>query len=242
MNSPLTRLLGRSSAPLPGLRPRPAARYEHRAAVGAVDESAAPHAETALQDPAAKADAPRESAAMGEPEAGEPGEAVALAEAGQRPRPTPSRSVAGDHFAVVRNEVTDHQQGPGAPVAVTVSEVPLSPAAAASSRGGTREGASPEGGSPEAVPEPAPVTVIPDHPRLHVGPVPTTPATAPEAAANTVAGEAEPTVVVEVSIGRLDIRTPPAAPAPRPPSAGVRENHAKALESYLRRRARGELG
>ncbi|XUL93977.1 hypothetical protein ACQ86D_51320 [Streptomyces galilaeus] len=59
------------------------------------------------------------------------------------------------------------------------------------------------------------------------------------------AQQAQPAVVVEVSIGRLDVRTPP-SPAPpqtpaRPPTA-LRADHARALESYLRRRAKGELG
>ncbi|MFG2126256.1 hypothetical protein ACGFNV_00395 [Streptomyces sp. NPDC048751] len=237
MNGPLTRLLGRSSAPLPGLRPRPAARYEHRPADGAVDASppaiAGEPDEATLEQPAAQAGAPRETAAAGKTGAGEPGDTVALAERGERP--TPSSSGAGDHCAVVRQEVAGRQQMSAAPVAVTVAAVSPSPAAAAPPRQG-------EGASPEVVPEPAPVTVVPEHPRLRVGTVPTVPATAPESDANTVAGEAEPTVVVEVSIGRLDIRTPPATPAPRPPSAGARENHAKVLESYLRRRARGELG
>ncbi|MCQ4211114.1 MULTISPECIES: hypothetical protein [Streptomyces] len=59
-----------------------------------------------------------------------------------------------------------------------------------------------------------------------------------------MAPAAEPEVVVEVSIGRVDVRTPPAA-APQQqvqPSAAARANHAKALENYLRRRAEGELG
>ncbi|MFJ1975559.1 hypothetical protein ACIO93_44000 [Streptomyces sp. NPDC087903] len=65
------------------------------------------------------------------------------------------------------------------------------------------------------------------------------------AAPRSLAREGEPAVVVEVSIGRLDVRTPqvpaqPQVPAPQP--ATVRANHAKALESYLRRRAEGELG
>ncbi|MFJ1877768.1 hypothetical protein [Streptomyces sp. KS_5] len=50
-------------------------------------------------------------------------------------------------------------------------------------------------------------------------------------------------LVVEVSIGRLDVHTPPPpAPAPRPPATSVHAEHAAALETYLRQRFEGELG
>ncbi|MFF3328199.1 hypothetical protein ACFYWX_01340 [Streptomyces sp. NPDC002888] len=229
MNGPLNRLLGRSGAPLPGLRPRPAAPYAHRPAGGVVDET-----------PPALADEPVD-APLEEPAAEErpPRGAAAVEEVGERPDPTtPSRSLTDDHFPVVRAKVTGRQQVPIFPVAVTAAEAP--PAAALKAAEAPPAAAAPPRGGPST--EPVPVTVMPDHPRLRVGTVPTAPAAAPEADPGAMAVEAAPTVVVEVSIGRLDVRTPPATAAPRPPSAAVRENHAKALETYLRRRAQGDLG
>ncbi|WP_405930682.1 hypothetical protein [Streptomyces sp. NBC_00827] len=98
---------------------------------------------------------------------------------------------------------------------------------------------------PHDLPDAAPAArlpVAPNRPLLRVDSVPS-PVLA--AAPPPLAREGEPAVVIEVSIGRLDVRTPqvpaqPQVPAPRP--ATVRANHAKALESYLRRRAEGELG
>ncbi|MCX5561530.1 hypothetical protein [Streptomyces sp. NBC_00038] len=98
---------------------------------------------------------------------------------------------------------------------------------------------------PHHFPDTAPaarLSVPPNRPLLRVD---STPPPALTGAPRSLAREGEPAVVVEVSIGRLDVRTPqvPAQPqvsAPRP--AAVRANHAKALESYLRRRAEGELG
>lgn len=98
---------------------------------------------------------------------------------------------------------------------------------------------------PHDLPDAAPAARLPvasNRPLLRVDSVPSP---ALSAAPPSLAREGEPAVVVEVSIGRLDVRTPqvpaqPQVPDPRP--ATVRANHAKALESYLRRRAEGELG
>jgi hypothetical protein len=49
----------------------------------------------------------------------------------------------------------------------------------------------------------------------------------------------EPTVI-EVTIGRLEIRTPAARPEPQ--AARPRPEPDTSLQTYLRRRARGELG
>jgi hypothetical protein len=84
--------------------------------------------------------------------------------------------------------------------------------------------------------------VVLDRPLLYAHARP--PAFAADAAPST-APEAEPAVVVEVSIGRLDVRTPPSPAPPRTPArppAALRADHARALENYLRRRAEGELG
>ncbi|MGW3408467.1 hypothetical protein [Streptomyces sp. NPDC000888] len=257
MNGSLGRLLGRSRAPLGGLRPRPVSLYERRPpgtgtagpqppdgegtgyGEGAVDDGVTETAGKLVESEAAAEEAetiraprmprtrpvPPTPAVPPTPPVEEPPANTAVPLRDPSPRP-PSVS----HLPLVHGNMTNHQPAAAETGPRSTPPTPESPYAPEETHD-----------LPDAAPA-ARLPVAPNRPLLRVDSIPP-PALA--AAPPSVAGEGEPAVVVEVSIGRLDVRTPqvpaqPQVPAPRP--ATVRANHAKALESYLRRRAEGELG
>ncbi|WP_329280397.1 hypothetical protein [Streptomyces sp. NBC_01451] len=269
MTGPLARLVGRSRSPVAGLRPRPASRYERRSPAAGppvLDGDLEGHADGDLDGSAprpvteppqaAEPAVPRPDLTVRAPRTAEPG-GTGPGAAGLPSPDRPTRALSAVPAPpVAREGAPVRSDGPSQPPALPVRvEATVSPAA-------SRQTA-PEPGRAAPDPrtnlvrdpadEPPPPTPqlprdgarrTPDvlgRPLLHAHA--RLPALTADLASST-ASEADPVVVVEVSIGRLDVRTPP-SPAPsraaaRPPA--VRADHARALENYLRRRAEGELG
>ncbi|MGW3146151.1 MULTISPECIES: hypothetical protein [Streptomyces] len=254
MTGPLTRLVGRSRSPVPGLRPRPVSRYERSSPADGPPPPARPDAPepparqaAAIDgtDPSVEEEGPRAPLPTGTTDA-EP------AVPGREP-PTRALSVVR-HPAVRREDVSVVRERPSAlrqDVPVRREEpAPLPhpvPAEATQEPGRPADPRrsflqSPEQETPEPPGHHAPHAVVAfDRPLLHAEAPPPLVAGAPAAASATAA---EPAVVVEVSIGRLDVRAPapPAPPQPPVPRRDAQADHAKALQNYLRRRAEGELG
>ncbi|MFJ3306445.1 hypothetical protein ACIPSA_25640 [Streptomyces sp. NPDC086549] len=246
MTGPLARLVGRSRSPVPGLRPRPASRYERPAAADGpplpalhdAPESPVPHAAAPEPIPADVAGAPADGAGPQEPRPTEPADT----EAGVPGREPPTRALSVvRHPPGARQDGLVRREGPvPQPHPAPVEATPEPGRPSDPRRGFLRDPAEAAPASPGRRGPQAGVGF--DRPLLHAEVPP------PELVADTPAsaapGEAEPAVVVEVSIGRLDVRTPPVPAPPQPVrlQRGAQADHAKALENYLRRRAEGELG
>ncbi|MFI7407069.1 hypothetical protein ACIBU0_00080 [Streptomyces sp. NPDC049627] len=257
MSGPLARLVGRSRSPVAGLRPRPASRYERRApaagprppvldagpddrhAPGEVAEPV-PGGEIPVADEefgAAPASRAVDPVAAPAPQVVSP---VAIPKA-ERPTHAGSDVVAAAAPRPERPVISALDAEPASPV---VRQDPPSPGiAAADSDTDTdpgRPATDPRLSVVQDPPEDITVAARLDVPQpalvLHRAPLLRAPEPPPAVPA------AEPEVVVEVSIGRLDVRTPPAPTPPRTTPVAVQADHARALENYLRRRAEGELG
>ncbi|MBB5782874.1 hypothetical protein [Nonomuraea jabiensis] len=230
MSGLVQRLIARSREPVTGIRPRPASLFEDH-----------PPAGPAQGRPAALFDAPDPA-----PAARPPGEAPATGL--RRPAVQETEAYEEREIDVERSPRGPEEPGrtPAAPPVPTVTRPDaVDPAVAVRApRAGRR--------APAATPRPQlpadrPGSPLPDlaeagraagAPLLRVaaGPVlaaparPSRPQAAPDAPASPV---------VEISIGRLEVRAPQAQAAPqaRPP----RKDHASVLQAYLRGRSKGEL-
>ncbi|MFI7132181.1 hypothetical protein ACIBQ1_41345 [Nonomuraea sp. NPDC050153] len=231
MSGLVQRLITRSREPVTGIRPRPAALFEDHAP-----------ASRAQAEPPAFFDAPDHPAA-----ARPPGLPVTRQQALRRP--------VAEETAVYEEPGIERERSPRAPGAadsvppaepppVTRAGAPGHPAVAAvrTSPAERRAAAPPQVlASKPDLPLPAVAEAgraVAGTPLLRVpaAPVLAAPARTPRGQA---AQDAPAPPVVEISIGRLEVRAPqtPAAPQAKPP----RKDHTSVLQAYLRRRSRGEL-
>lgn len=235
MSGLVQRLLARSRAPVSGVRPRPASLFEHHPPV-----TRAP-AEPPVLDTQVSAPARR-------PPGVPAGQALRRAVARDTAHPAGEPYGEGDFSA--RRLPDGHSDGHGdgrvsAPVAPR-SGVP-DPATAIRLPSAERPPVPPVQDPAPAPPSPPPLLPFlartadarrgsPPLLRVAAGPVLAAPASAPRAPD---VPDTPPPAVVEISIGRLEVRTPPAQAAPPPKPS--RRDHASVLETYLRRRGKGEL-
>ncbi|MER6000334.1 hypothetical protein ABT120_17315 [Nonomuraea angiospora] len=228
MSGLVQRLIARSREPVTGIRPRPASLYEDQPPMSRAQ--AEPPAFSDVPDPAPAARPPAVTATRLRRPAAEETEAYEEheidVERSPRAPEEPGRERTPPVPSVTRPDVVD-------PIA-----------AAQAPRAGRRTPATP--------PRPHAPAHQPDSPfpeiaearraagapllRVAAGPVLAAPArpSPGQAAQDTPAPS-----VVEISIGRLEVRAPQAQAAPqaKPP----RKNHASVLQAYLRGRSKGEL-
>jgi hypothetical protein len=247
VNGLVHRLLDRSRAPVAGVRPRPAALFERSARTADVPASDA-GAPTRPVDVTAPAEPPDPVAIVVEfdpARAKRPPDPVPRTD---RPAATPRRQPTTDDAQATPESIRP------APVAVR-QPVTADGRARREPAADVGPGADPVGAPRHTGPtlirpapgglartaagrDPLPARVLidrwppapPPFLRSPAGPALATPAgTLPDP---------PPPTVVEVSIGRLEVRTPPAAATPpRQP----RKDQTATLEMYLRRRGKGEL-
>ncbi|MGW4426254.1 hypothetical protein [Streptosporangium sp. NPDC004631] len=231
MSGLVQRLLARSRAPVSGVRPRPASLFEHHPPV-----TRAP-AEPPVLDTPAPAPARRPP---GVPD----GQALRRAVARDTAHPVDEPYREGD-FSARR---LPHGHGDGrVPAPVAPGSGAPDPATAVGLPPAERPPTPPVQGPAPAPPSPPPLLPFlartaearrgsPPLLRVAAGPVLAAPASAPRAPD---VPDTSPPAVVEISIGRLEVRTPPAQAAPQPKPS--RKDHVSVLETYLRRRGKGEL-
>lgn len=265
MSGMLYRLVERSRAPVAGLRPRPVSRYEQPHPMGeqpleteafevpvadeAVGRTGRARGAERLVDIPAGVDGSTADDGFGRaPDVEDGTRDQQPSVRGARPQQPSMRGAFGSPSpGDVRDDVPDtpgreHTTArPGRAEAAGRAALPSPQRRSAASQ-------SPRTAVPEASPETPDVDPEPRSLAL-LRPTAALPPIRPALYVNTVAPVVcspppdEQPLVVEVSIGRLDVRTPPPpAPAPRPPAAAVHAEHAAALETYLRRRFEGELG
>ncbi|MET7330948.1 hypothetical protein [Nonomuraea sp. NPDC005650] len=231
MSGLVQRLITRSREPVTGIRPRPAALFEDHSPVS-----------RAQAEPPAFFDVPDHTSA-----ARPPGLPVTRQQALRRPATGEAEAYEEPGIEVERSPRdagAADRVPPAEPQPVTGPDAPGDPAAAAvrTPRAERRAAAPPqllasEPGSPfPAVAEAGRAVAGAPLLRVPSGPVLAAPARTPRGRA---AQDAPAPPVVEISIGRLEVRAPqpPAAPQAKPP----RKDHASVLQAYLRRRSRGEL-
>ncbi|MGW6501506.1 hypothetical protein [Nonomuraea angiospora] len=228
MSGLVQRLIARSREPVTGIRPRPASLYEDHPPMSRAQAEPptlfdapdpAPAARppgvpaTRLQRPAAQeADAYEEHEIQVERSPREPGDARR-----ERTPPVTGPDVADPAVAV--RAARSERRAPAAPPRPQLpADRPDSPL----------PGLAEAGRAPGA-----PLL------RVAAGPVLAAPARPSRAQAAQAAQDAPAPPVVEISIGRLEVRAPQAQAAPqaRPP----RKDHASVLQAYLRGRSKGEL-
>ncbi|MFI6737138.1 hypothetical protein ACIBI9_29790 [Nonomuraea sp. NPDC050451] len=228
MSGLVQRLITRSREPVTGIRPRPASLFE--------DHPPTSHAEA---EPPAFSDVPDPGPASRPPD-------VPVTRRGlQRPAVEESHEEREIEMERSSPREADHGQAPApAPEPSVTRPGAVDPAVAI--RGphvGRPAAATPPPHIPAHQPD-SPVPAIAEAgraagaPLLRVaaGPVLAAPARPSRAQA---AQDASAPPVVEISIGRLEVRAPQAqaAPQPKPP----RKDHASVLQAYLRSRGKGEL-
>ncbi|MEU6785321.1 hypothetical protein ABZ912_39555 [Nonomuraea angiospora] len=230
MSGLVQRLITRSREPVTGIRPRPASLYEDQPPMS--HAQAEPPAFSDVPDPA-PAPAPRPPAVP----------------ATRLQRPTPEETESFEEPEIDMERPPRAPEEPGRertpPVASVTRPDAVDPIAAARApRAGRRAAATP--------PRPHVNADRPDSPlpgiaearratgapllRVAAGPVLAAPARPSRAQA---AQDAPAPPVVEISIGRLEVRAPQAQAAPqaKPP----RKDHTSVLQAYLRGRSKGEL-
>jgi hypothetical protein len=252
MTGLVERLLGRSRAPVTGVRPRSGSLFERRpsAELYVMPPPSAPA--TVRGDPPAQVgptrpnDEPQRDEEARPPVPAAPTLPAAVAGAVWPPTgpsgPAPQRgTAAGVHARAGDPGRPAADDGPAPATAAARHTGRRDPADAALGRAGD------EARTPESAPTPPPPGPVPrpaeeqqpaatPFPARRPPPLLLVPAR-PALAAPPVPARPEPEQVVEVHIGRLEVRTPspPAALPARP-----RPDPAPSLESYLRRRGRGE--
>ncbi|MFC4015148.1 hypothetical protein ACFOY2_48590 [Nonomuraea purpurea] len=219
MSGLVQRLIARSQAPVNGIRPRPASMFE--------DRRPGAHAQPpALSDPQEEAPAPELPAIGQELRQGERSRTRSTARPPTRPD-APEQAVAAppaELRAATPPRLHAHAPTPAALRLPGHEQEPSGHQAEPS------EHRRPELRLPAVADAGRGTPLL----RVAAGPVLAAPtrAQAPQDAA-----PAPP--VVEISIGRLEVRTPQVQPAPQAKPA--RKDHATVLKAYLRGRGKGEL-
>ncbi|MEW1847570.1 hypothetical protein AB0392_57255 [Nonomuraea angiospora] len=216
MSGLVQRLIARSREPVTGIRPRPASLYEDH-----------PPMSRAQAEPPALFDAPDPAPAARPP--GVPATRL------QRPTAREVQAYEEHEIQVERSPREPGEARRERTPPVTGPDVADPAVAVGAARSERRAPAAPP------LPGLAEAGRAPGAPLLRVaaGPVLAAPARPSRAQAAQAAQDAPAPPVVEISIGRLEVRAPQAQAAPqaRPP----RKDHASVLQAYLRGRSKGEL-